>query len=347
MHTWAWLAWLTAGLAVLSVTRNPLYLLLTLMCLVLVGVVQKVEESRLVRPYAVWKFGLLLVGLAAVFNGLTSHYGVTLLFTIPGRIPLLSGSVTLEALVYGGINGLVLAGLLGAFWVFAQALPVRALVGLIPRAFYPLAVVAVIAVTYLPATLRQFRQIREAQAIRGHAIRGLRDWLPLFIPLLVGGLERAMQLAEAMTARGFASLGEVTGSPLKRVGPRLAMLAGLLILVAGWVVRLGGWAEDLSWILLVGGVLAISLGLWIMGRRFPRSSYHPPAWRWSDTLCGLGALIVLAFTLLPLPGLGSQALWYSPYPVLALPPFDLRLGGALLGLLGPLAGGIETVDERR
>jgi len=50
------------------------------------------------------------------------------------------------------------------------------------------------------------------------------------------------------------------------------------------------------------------------------------------------ALLVLAVLWLPLPGLGSAALWYSPYPKLALPPFDVRLGLALLGLLGSLAG---------
>ena len=127
--------------------------------------------------------------------------------------------------------------------MLGQALPVRALVGLIPRAFYPLAVVATIAVTYLPATLRQFQQIREAQAVRGHALRGLRDWLPLFMPLLVGGLERALQLSEAMTARGFASQGKPVDSALQRAWPRLAMLAGLLLLAGGWVLRLAGRME--------------------------------------------------------------------------------------------------------
>ena len=229
MHSLAWLAWLAAGVAALSATRNPLYLLLALGCLALVGAALPDEPSRLPRPFAAWKFMLLLIGLAAVFNALTSHYGDTRLFTIPGQVPLLSGDVTLEALVYGATNGLALAGLLGVFWVLGQALPVRALVGLIPRAFYPLAVVATIAVTYLPATLRQFQQIREAQAVRGHALRRLRDWLPLFMPLLVGGLERALQLSEAMTARGFASQGQPLNSAWLRAWPRLAMLAGVLL----------------------------------------------------------------------------------------------------------------------
>ena len=35
-------------------------------------------------------------------------------------------------------------------------------------------------------------RIREAQAVRGHRVQGIRDWLPIVVPLLVSGLERAM-----------------------------------------------------------------------------------------------------------------------------------------------------------
>jgi hypothetical protein len=47
---------------------------------------------------------------------------------------------------------------------------------------------------------------------------------------------------------------------------------------------------------------------------------------------------VLAVLWLPLPGLGAPVLWYTPYPTLTVPPFDVWLGLALLGLLGPLVG---------
>jgi energy-coupling factor transport system permease protein len=98
--------------------------------------------------------------------------------------------VTLEALVYGAINGLVLSGFFAGFLVVNLALPARALLRLVPRAFYPLAMIMTISVTYIPATRRQFVQIREAQAVRGYRPTGLRSWLPLLMPLLVGGLER-------------------------------------------------------------------------------------------------------------------------------------------------------------
>ena len=185
-----------------------------------------------------------------------------------------------------------MAGLLAAFGVLGQALPVRALVRLIPRAFYPLAVVATIAVTYLPATLRQFQQVREAQAVRGHALRRLRDWLPLFMPLLVGGLERALQLSEAMTACGFASQGQRNspGSGLAAPGH-----AGGRAAAGGRLAAApGGRCSRYSWLALGIGAGLIGLGLWASGGRYPRSTYRPPPWRLADTLTLLGALLVLA-----------------------------------------------------
>jgi hypothetical protein len=127
--------------------------------------------------------------------------------------------------------------------------------------------------------------------------------------------------------------------------PRLALLAGLLLLGTGWVVQLGGWSDVESWLALGLGTGLILSGLWAIGRRFPRGSFRPPRWRGSDTLCLAGALLVLGVTLLPLPGLGSAALWYTPYPRLALPPVDWRVGLSLLGLLGPLAGARRGVSR--
>ncbi|HEX9091314.1 MAG TPA: energy-coupling factor transporter transmembrane component T, partial [Anaerolineales bacterium] len=212
------------------------------------------------------------------------------------------------------------------------ALPVRDLISLIPRAFFPVAVVTSIAVTYLPTTMRQFQQIREAQAIRGHQVRTLRDWLPLWMPLLVGGLEHAMQLAEAMTARGFAS-----STPLKQrvdIYPRMCMVLGLGLLVTGWLAQLGS-AGTWGLLLIISGALLIIGGLWYLGRQSPRTAYHRPRWSWQDCLTLIIATGVIALCVLPVPGLDRQTLNYEPYPSLRLPPFSPWLGIAMLGLIVP------------
>jgi energy-coupling factor transport system permease protein len=145
---WAWISWLLATLVILSVTRNPLYLVLILLCVLFVGVTLRQAGSDIPRPFSLWKLAASIILLATIFNALTSHYGDTVLFTIPGNLPLISGKVTLEAMVYGVTNGLVLTGMLASFMVLNLALPVRDLISLIPRAFFPVAVVTSIAVTY-------------------------------------------------------------------------------------------------------------------------------------------------------------------------------------------------------
>ena len=329
---WAWVIWLATALVLFSITRNPLYLLINLLCVLFVGLTLSGTGTGIPRPFSLWKLALWITTFATVFNALTSHYGQTVLFTIPGKLPLLSGKVTLEAVVYGATNGLILVGILASFIVLTLALRTRDLIGLIPRAFFPVAVVTSIAVTYLPTTLRQFQQIREAQAIRGHQMRTLRDWLPLLMPLLVGGLEHAMQLAEAMTARGFASTRSVPVG--RRINPRLLMLVGVVLLAIGWISQLSG-AQVNGWVLIgVGGMLILG-GLWYQGRQSNRTTYHRPAWGWQDILTLLVSGCILALFLLPIPGLSRESLYYDPYPKLTLPAFNPILGMAMLGLLTP------------
>src|SRR4030065_991291 len=263
-HPWVWVSWLAAVLVMLSITRNPLYLLIILFCVLWVGFALQRGGAEITRPFSLWKFAAWIILLATSFNALTSHYGETIVFTIPGRLPLISGTVTVEAMVSGATSGLILTGMLASFTVLSLALPVRDLISLIPRAFFPVAVVTSIAVTYLPTTVRQFRQIREAQAVRGHQMRTLRDWLPLLMPLLVGGLEHAMQLAEAMTARGVASSRPEPGR--HQPYPRLFMFLGVALLAGGWLTQLSragiyGWGLGTSGAILIIGVV------WHLGKR--------------------------------------------------------------------------------
>jgi energy-coupling factor transport system permease protein len=329
---WVWVIWLVAVLVMLSITRNPLYLLIILLCVLFVGLAMRESSSELLRPFSLWKFAIWIILLATGFNAFTSHYGETVLFTIPGSLPLISGNVTLEALVYGATNGLILTGMLMSVSVLNMAIPMRELISLIPRAFFQVAVVTSIAVTYLPTTLRQFQQIREAQAVRGHQVRSLRDWLPLLMPLLVGGLEHAMQLAEAMTARGFASHKPMLGK--RQFYPRLSMLLGVILLAAGWVEQLAS-ARGTGWALILLGAGLILMGLWFLGNQSQRTVYHRRGWSWQDGLNLIVVAFILALILLPVPGLSHESLYYEPYPRLTLPLFNPVLGLVMLGYLIP------------
>ena len=334
IHPLAWLAWLAAVLIALTTTRNPFYIGLILLWVATIAWQVRTTEALPVRPlslpFSFMRFGLFIVITSALFNALTVHIGNTVLGHLPGVIPLFGGSITLEAAIYGALNGAVLVGVLTAFLLVNQVVPVHALIQLIPRAYYPVAVVVAIALSFVPVTLRQFQQVREAQAVRGHRVRGLRSWLPLLLPLLIGGLEQALQLAEAMMARGFAS-----GEEQKNKQLPIVQIGSLLILITGWLLQLVWQQAVLGTVLMLTGSAGIASTLWLAGRRQPHTVYRPTRWRRQDWVIGLGATLLLASFLWPLPRTLRASLFYYPYPILPWPVFAPLMGLATLGLLMP------------
>jgi len=334
IHSLAWFTWLVSILAILSHTRNPFHLMILFLILVIVAnetASFSTGENRANMPVMpLWGLAGMMIACAGLFNAVTSHFGKTVLIKIPGQIPLFSGPVTLEAIVFGATNGLVLSGILIAFIVINRALPVRALIRLIPQAFYPAALALSISLTFLPTLIRRMAEIRDAQAIRGLEVKGIRDWGPLFFPLLVDSLERAFLLSESMTARGFAC------DPPGRAADhyRIELAAGLAALCAGWIASLAGAPGWVIGVLLAAASIWIAMILWAMSRGTRRTSYHVEVWHHHAWLVVIGSLLALAGHYLPLPEI-QAALAFTPYPLLILPTFQPLVGMCALGLLAP------------
>jgi energy-coupling factor transport system permease protein len=158
-------------------------------------------------------------------------------------------------------------------------------------------------------------------------VRGLRDWLPIFVPLLVSGLERSMGLAEAMVARGYGSVSDRAQS--LRTQALLAL--GLLTVLGGWLafLLLPSWREP-AVVAMVAGAGIIAGVVWLAGSSVSHTAYHRRRWTTQDALTVVGCALTLAVTLS-----SRSALYYSPYPQLTLPPFDPLIGLGLLGLVVP------------
>lgn len=325
-----WLAWALTMLVAASSTRNPLYATLLLLIALVVRNTCAPRNSR--ASFSLLRFALVAIPLAALFNSLMARLGDTVLISMPAWLPLLGGPITLEAIVFGAINGLILTIILSSFATFNQVTPVRDLVRLTPRAFHEAGVVISIALTFIPQTIHSLERIRQAQAVRGHRMRGWRDWLPIVMPLLVSGLERSMGLAEAMVARGYGAISE-----------KALLLRTQALLALGTLALLGGW---LAWLFLplwrsiaagvmVGGAGLIFGAVWQAGRAVTHTVYRARHWTALDTLVVLGCGLTLVVLLLPLPLVDQNTLYYSPYPSLNWPSFDVLIGLGLLGLLAP------------
>lgn len=324
----AWVVWTMITAVLVTTTRNPFYTLILLLAARLVSL----NWGGKAGPFQLPLLRLLIVILifSTTFNLFFVHLGQTMLFTLPAHWPLIGGPITLEAAVYGAINGFMLFTLLVVFIGFNNVVPGSDLVHLTPRLFHNLGLVTLIALTYVPETRRHWQKIQEAQAIRGHQVRGWRDWRPILIPLLVGGMERAMSLAEAMVARGYGA----TASAGQPVWVQLLLLLGLGVAFAGWALSF--WAGWPGWALLGVGILILAAVVWQLGRRSPQiSRYEAGRWGWREWVVVGTAVFPLLLLLLPWPFVDQSSLAYSPYPQVTLPAFDPLIGFSLALLAVP------------
>jgi energy-coupling factor transport system permease protein len=335
LHTWSWVAWLIAAAVPAFALRNPLYLVLVLVAAWLVYFALG-RETPLGSSWAGFvKVGMVFLALAIPFNALSVHAGQLVLFRLPESWPILGGPITVEAVIAGLVNGLGLLTILVVFAAFNAAVDHYQLLRATPAFLFQAGVVISIAITFVPQMVLSAKEIRQAQRIRGHRFRGIRDLLPLIMPLLANSLERAVQLAESMETRGFG--GAVT--PLSRrqvvllqvgtLSALLTLLAGLLIAAYSPLVRAWGW------IITLLGAAALLAIFGLQGRRVHRTRHRSSSWHWRDTAI-VAASILLVVAVLVARVIVPEALAYSPYPPSALlPPFQPLVGLALLLLVLP------------
>ncbi len=337
-HPYAWLAWLVAAALPALSTRNPLYLILTLLA---VGTVYSAlgRRSPLAQNWTAFvRFSAFLWLLTIPFVLLLNHHGAIVLLRLPASWPLIGGPITLEALLYGLTGGLALVTLLLAFAAFNVAVDQARLLRLTPGFVYQAGVVAGIAVAFVPQMVASWAAIREAQEVRGHRVVGVRDLLPLLLPLLITALERAMQLAESMEARGFGGQ-MLIATPAERWRVQIALLAGLGAFGTG-MASLGFWPDQpglAGGLLALGGVLLL-WAFWDQSRRVRRSCYQRWTWTQADrVMLAIGLVAAGGWALVVL--LRPDWLFYYPYPPYSpWPGFELPVGCLVLLLAAPALG---------
>ncbi|HEX5688879.1 MAG TPA: energy-coupling factor transporter transmembrane component T, partial [Roseiflexaceae bacterium] len=266
-------------------------------------------------------------------------------FTLPALLGgiTLGGAITAEDIAWGAVRGLRVWTLIAIFGAFNALVDHYRLLRLAPRSLFHAGLVVTIAVAFVPHTLQSLAEIRDAQRVRGHRFRGPRSFVPLVAPLLAGSLERSIQLAEALDARGYGR----TRAPDAALGrQQIGALIGLLLLgmgIFGWLYY-GAVASLPALALIVAGAICLLLTLRALGRLVPRTTYRRERWRRRDSVVTLAALAsIVAIVALRL---GGASVVYNPYPRISLPSFDPLAGIAVVLLATPALFGPATMERQ-
>ena len=341
----AWLLWGTAAILPALLGRNPFALAATLVAVL--GVRAAWAETAAGNPrLASWaslaRLASIFAAIGALFNLLTVPVGDRVLVEIPAGIPIVGDVLTLNALVYGLLSGLALVVLVLVGTTLGAVLDWAALLRLLPDRLTNLAVAGTVAFVFVPQTTIAFREIREAQAARGFRFRGPRDLVPILVPLLAGGLERAVTLAEALEARAF---GAPRPDSASAAGWRnIAIALGLASGVTGGYLLATGASRSALIALIGGGVALTAAALDRRGGRVRRTRYRSADWGRSESIVACASLLAIGAVVAAASRM-PEALRYEPYPRLGLPAADpLLLIG--LGVLLVPAWVSPTADEQ-
>lgn len=181
-------------------STNPYFLTVSFLCAALFSF--RLRGKR--AAGYLFKVVLPMILLITVFNGLFSHYGVTVLFTARN-----GNNLTLEALVYGFVSGVKIADVLLWLDCFNEIIDADKTVYLFGRFSPSFALVFSMVMRFIPLIRRQAAEINRAQKAIGCSAEGKSVFRKLSLAgrrlsiLVSWTLERGLDTAFSMQARGY------------------------------------------------------------------------------------------------------------------------------------------------
>jgi len=299
LHPGAWWLWAIGLATAASRTTNPLLLALVLAVAAYVVACRR-THAPWARAYGFYlKMGVAVIAIRVAFAAVVGA-------PVPGRVIAvlpeaqlpdwaagvrLGGELTLEGLAGAVYAGLQLATMLACVGAANALANPRRLLRAVPGALYEVGVAVVVALSFSPQLVEGVSRVRAARRLRGRPHRGVRGLRGVAMPVLEGALERSVDLAAAMDARGFGRT-----SAAGRRGSGALTLAGLLGICAGLYGLLdAGSPVGLGLPLLALGALVAGAGLALGGRRAARSRYRPDRWAGQEWLvAGSGVAAAVA-----------------------------------------------------
>lgn len=340
LHAGAWWVWAIGLAAAASRTTNPLLLALIVAVAAYVVMARRTDAPWGGSFNAFLKLGLIVIAIRVVFQAVFGAHvgGTTVLFRLPElTLPewaaslKVGGAITAEATVLALYDGLRLATILACLGAANALADARRLLRSVPGALYEAGVALVVAMTFAPRLVADARRVRRAHRLRGRQAKGIRALGRVAMPVLEGSLDRSLELAAAMDARGFGRRAAVPGP--RRRAAAILVLTGLIGVCVGLYGLLdGGPAARAGPYVLATGLLLALGGFVVGGRGTRRTRYRPDPWSLPEWgVVAAGTVTAATFVVAAAAGTPGMNLFVVPLLVPTLPV--LPLVGVLVGLL--------------
>lgn len=333
-----------------SRTTNPFLLLLLVAAVAWVALERREPSAQRILA-AFLGIALVVIGVRVLLVALLGNgvVGTTVVFSLP-QVPLpdwlagvrLGGDVTAEAVLYAIYQGLQLGAILVCVGAANALASPKRLLRHVPATLYDVGTALVVGLTFVPYLVADAGRVRRARRLRGHTGRGFTEFGALVLPVLAGGLERALELAASMESRGY---GRAAGrDPRRQRRASAVTVLGLIGALAGSYGLLDGSTPPLLGLpLVLAGTGAAAGALWYGAGRDRRTRYRPQRWGAAETFVVASGLLTGAVLIA-----GQQLGWAGltpPQMPLAWPevppaavPAILLLG--LAGVVTPEAGDV-------
>lgn len=334
LHPLAWAAWLGCGLTMVLLTSNPLYVALIALSALVVYASQRRAGRRAIDVLLVG--GVALASLTIPLNLVTGSTGATDLFSLPAfAMPgwlaavTFGGPVTAESLTYAATHALAIAGMIALVCAFNASVDHFKLLKYTPPGLAQLGIIVTISLLLVPETLRRMRTLTESRTVRGYESR-LRGVPGLLLPILAEALERSVQRAESLDARGF---GRLAAPPAPFETLVAVACAGIAAVSAFWYYYYPSDHLASAAVMALGacGILAIG---WLQARRSAMTRLMLPGVTAADRVVLAASLAGVACLALS-RALAVGGVAYLPFPSVSAPQFHPLPAVACLLLLVP------------
>lgn len=189
--------------------------------------------SMILRGKKALRFNCLVllpaIFLTVLLNTLNVHNGVTVLFYLNGN------RITLEAIVFGFVQALVLSGVIIWFSCFTAVVTADKFIYLFGRVLPVIALTLSMVLRFIPLLQSRFRQISAAQRCMGRGgkdvglIGRLRQFAKELSILIAWSLEASIESADSMEARGYGLHGRTSFHLFRLSGGEGGVLAVMLL----------------------------------------------------------------------------------------------------------------------